>query len=314
MSTLPSVTIGITCFNAADTIVRCVESALTQNYPNYDIIIVDDCSTDGSSLILRSFSSSIITLLENTYNLGCSASRNLIVSTSQSDLICFLDDDDASHPDRLYLQVQALLNVGFKANPYIVCMPSMVRHYPSGYSKYFSALGTTGKPPTPFQFFDYLLFNKHSFGVDYGYCCPTASLMTSRQLFIDSGMFDVSMKRVEDNDIVLRFCQLSCFFVGIDIPLVFQSSSVSSDKSYRINLLSELRLLRKHKSYLLSCSMYRYSRLSVFLRYYYFKRFFAKFFAYICLLFLDHPFYSISHYSRTFLRRGIHDLRIKFGL
>ena len=313
MDILPSVTIGITCFNASETIEQCVQSALSQNYPNFSIVIVDDSSSDDSLFKLRKFSSPLITLLENHKNLGCSASRNLIITTSFSDLICFLDDDDFSHPDRLSEQVKVLLDAGLRSNPYIVCMPSMVRTYPSGYVKYFRALGTSGKPPTPFQLVDYLLFNHHSYGVDYGYCCPTAALMTSRKLFIDSGLFDVSMRRVEDNDIVLRFCQLSCSFVGIDIPLVFQLSTQSSDKSYRINLLSELRLLRKHKVYLLSRSMYRYSRLSVFLRFFYFTRRYNRFFCFLNAIFLECPFYSLLHYTRTFTRRGIHDLRIAFG-
>ena len=63
MNALPSVTIGITCFNAVETIGKCVESALAQNYPCFDIIIVDDCSTDGSLSILQSFSSPLVSLL-----------------------------------------------------------------------------------------------------------------------------------------------------------------------------------------------------------------------------------------------------------
>ena len=313
MNALPSVTIGITCFNAVETIGKCVESALAQNYPCFDIIIVDDCSTDGSLSILQSFSSPLVSLFVNTENLGCSSSRNKIINSSKSDIICFLDDDDISHTDRVAIQVKSLLDAGLRSNPYIVSMPSMIRKYPSGYVKYFQALGTSGMPPLPEQLADYLLFNKRHAGVDYGYCCPTAALMTSRKLLLDSGLFDPLMRRVEDNDIVLRFCQLSTTFIGVDVTLVYQSSTISSDKSYRVNLLSELRLLRKHKAYLLSVGMYRYSRLSTFLRFCYFNRCYHDFLLFLIALFLEKPLYFLVHYSRTFVRRGIHDLRITCG-
>ena len=309
----PSVTIGITCFNAEESIERCVESALNQNYSNFNIIVVDDFSSDSSYDRLLGFCSPIITLIRNPVNLGCSSSRNLIVSRSVSDLICFLDDDDVCHPDRVTLQVQSLLDFGVQSQPYIVSVPSMIRKYPSGYIKYFPALGTSGISPTSFQLIDYLLFNRRVNGVDYGYCCPTSSFMTTRQLLLDAGLFDPSMKRVEDNDIVIRFCLLSCRFVGINEVLLYQSSSFSSYKSYRINLLSELRLIRKNKLYLNNCHMYRYSRLSTFLRYFYFTRRLDLFVLYFISLFLDKPLYCLKHYARTFLRRGLHDFRIRFG-
>ena len=313
MTSPPSVTIGITCFNAEKSIERCVESAINQNYSNFNIIVVDDSSSDSSYSRLLRYRSPIVTLIRNPVNLGCSSSRNIIVSHSSADFICFLDDDDLCHPDRLSLQVQSLLESGVQSSSYIVSVPSMIRKYSSGYTKYYAALGTFGTPPTSFQLIDYLLFNRRAHGVDYGYCCPTSSFMTTRQLLLDAGLFDPSMKRVEDNDIVIRFCFLSCRFVGIDKVLLYQSSSSSSYKSHRINLLSELRLIRKHKKYLDSRHMYRYSRLSVFLRYFYFARRLDLFILYFTSLFIDKPLYCLTHYSRTFLRRGLHDFRIRFG-
>ena len=52
-SSLPLITIGITCYNAEKTIRRAVDSALSQDWPNYEVIVVDDGSTDNSLKILR---------------------------------------------------------------------------------------------------------------------------------------------------------------------------------------------------------------------------------------------------------------------
>lgn len=313
-SCVPSITIGITCFNAQDTISRCLSSALSQHYSNFNVIVVDDFSTDNSFSVLSGFSSPLLTLIRNDVNRGTSFSRNLIITNSTADYICFLDDDDYAHPDRLSIQIQSLIDAGIQHDPYIVSLPSMIRFYPSGYSKYFSPLGTFGHPPSSLQLVDFILFNRRASGVDYGYCSPTAAFMTSRSLLLDSGLFDLSLRRVEDNDIVIRFCFLSARFVGVDIPLVFQSSSSSSYKSHRINLLSELRLLRKNKAYLTECSMYRYARLSAYLRFFYFERLPHFFLIYMLVAFLEKPWFFSCQYSRTFFRRGLHDLRIWAGL
>ena len=53
-SELPLVSICILCFNAENTIERAISSALAQDYKNVEIIVVDDCSTDGSVKILES--------------------------------------------------------------------------------------------------------------------------------------------------------------------------------------------------------------------------------------------------------------------
>ena len=49
----PLITIGVTCFNAEDTIVRAIESAQKQDWPNFEIVIVDDASTDNSIKIIE---------------------------------------------------------------------------------------------------------------------------------------------------------------------------------------------------------------------------------------------------------------------
>ncbi len=47
------VTIGITCYNAVATLVRAIESALTQNYPDFEVVVVDDVSSDKSWTIIQ---------------------------------------------------------------------------------------------------------------------------------------------------------------------------------------------------------------------------------------------------------------------
>ena len=50
---IPLITIGITCFNASDTIERALKSAFSQDWENYEVIVIDDCSTDGTRELIQ---------------------------------------------------------------------------------------------------------------------------------------------------------------------------------------------------------------------------------------------------------------------
>jgi glycosyltransferase involved in cell wall biosynthesis len=106
----PLITIGITCFNAADTILRSVKSALAQDWPNFEVVIADDGSVDGSiDVILAAIANeSRATLIGHKSNAGPAASRNTIVSAAKGEFIAFFDDDDESLPGRISNQVKTL--------------------------------------------------------------------------------------------------------------------------------------------------------------------------------------------------------------
>src|SRR6188768_4216465 len=99
LPSLPLVSV-ITCFyNEEKFLKEAIESVLKQKYPNWEYLLVDDGSTDGSSEIAKIYAekySGQITLLhhEGKANKGLSPSRNLGIEYSKGDLICFLDADD----------------------------------------------------------------------------------------------------------------------------------------------------------------------------------------------------------------------------
>ena len=98
----PKVTIGITSYNAEKTIIRAINSALNQTWSNKEIIIVDDGSIDSSkTLIKKAIKGKQINFLNHSENKGASFSRNQIIKNSNSELICFMDDDDYSDPQRI---------------------------------------------------------------------------------------------------------------------------------------------------------------------------------------------------------------------
>lgn len=89
------ITVIIPVYNAEAYLEECVKSVLSQTYPNINIILVDDGSTDGSSFICDRLSQidSRIDVIHKS-NEGVSAARNLGIKHSNGDYICFIDADD----------------------------------------------------------------------------------------------------------------------------------------------------------------------------------------------------------------------------
>ena len=110
MSLKPLVSIILIFLNEENFITEAIASILAQTYDNWELLIVDDGSTDGSSAIARSYSEQYfpqIKYLEhpNHQNLGMSASRNLGIEQAKGEYIAFIDGDDIWLPHKLEQQV-----------------------------------------------------------------------------------------------------------------------------------------------------------------------------------------------------------------
>src|ERR1017187_8926944 len=105
------ITIGITSFNAEETIAVAIESALAQDWDHLEIIVVDDASQDRTAGIAEEFRKQHLQLrlLKNPFNSGVAVTRNRIIQEAQGDFIAFFDDDDVSAPDRLRRQYERIV-------------------------------------------------------------------------------------------------------------------------------------------------------------------------------------------------------------
>ena len=95
----PLVSIIIPCWNAEDYVGEAIESALAQTYPNVEVIVIDDGSTDDSLAVIKSFDRWIRWITRP--RLGGGAARNKGLELSNGSLIQFLDSDDILFPNKL---------------------------------------------------------------------------------------------------------------------------------------------------------------------------------------------------------------------
>jgi glycosyltransferase involved in cell wall biosynthesis len=116
MSLRPFISVVIPTYNRAQRTIAAIESVLAQTYPNREIIVIDDGSTDGSSEAIQRFLSQRTNHNDqaqqihyfNQANQGPSAARNGGIERARGEYIAFLDSDDVWLPEKLEWQVRAI--------------------------------------------------------------------------------------------------------------------------------------------------------------------------------------------------------------
>lgn len=100
------VSIIMPSYNTAKFIGDSIESVLSQTYANWELIIVDDCSTDETDKVVSRFDDNRIRYLKNEKNSGAAISRNRALREAKGRWIAFLDSDDLWFPEKLEKQVE----------------------------------------------------------------------------------------------------------------------------------------------------------------------------------------------------------------
>lgn len=104
----PLVSVIMPAYNGERFIAEAIQSIISQTYENWELMIIEDKSTDGTLDIIRSFSDSRIKLFENAQNRGIVYNTNYGIDNSSGKYIALLDDDDVAMKDRFEYQVDFL--------------------------------------------------------------------------------------------------------------------------------------------------------------------------------------------------------------
>lgn len=181
----PKVSILIPCYNAEMWIAQAIESALNQTYPNKEVIVVDDGSTDGSLEIIKSFGDSI--RWETGSNQGGNVARNRLLELSTGEWLQYLDADDYLLPDKIAKQVQYLAQF---PQTDIVYSPSILEYYQQDKS-WQEVL------PIPEPHDSWILLARW-------YLPQTGSPLWRKQAIIDVGGWKVDQPCCQEHELYLR--------------------------------------------------------------------------------------------------------------
>lgn len=181
----------IPAFNAADTIVRAIDSVRHQNIPRLEVIVIDDGSGDNTvsvvSANIRPGENLRLLCLEK--NSGVSAARNAGINIARGKFLAFLDADDIWLPGKLDKQIAAMASDD--AVTLVSCNSQLVTE-----SGYLIKVGHLNRPPVEgFDAWKTLLI--------YNFL-PTPTILTRTELVKKIGGFDESLAVGEDLDLWIR--------------------------------------------------------------------------------------------------------------
>jgi glycosyltransferase involved in cell wall biosynthesis len=201
----PLVSVIIPTYNSGTYLQEAVESVLDQDYPNLEVLVVDDGSTDESLSLLTKYSDQIQII--RSENFGAASARNLGIQTSNGEYLAFLDSDDKWIQNKISLQIGEM----FDGNLDLI--------YCAGQE--FSTIGGVGKIHEPVFKGDCYQYYKKYPSRDIVAIGPSGVVL-KRSLLHKSGIFDTKIPAPsEDWDFFRRYSQHAKFGYCADV-LVFR--------------------------------------------------------------------------------------------
>lgn len=104
----PRISILMPVYNNGDYVAEAIESMLGQTFSDFELIVLDDCSTDHSQLVIESFKDKRIVYHRNEKNIGLANNLNVGLDLARGEFIARMDGDDISLPERLQTQLDFL--------------------------------------------------------------------------------------------------------------------------------------------------------------------------------------------------------------
>jgi len=223
---LPLVSIGMSVFNCGKTLAPTIRSLLNQTYENWELILIDDGSTDDTSLLARRFNDSRIKVISDGINLRLPARLNQSISLSQGKYFARMDGGDIAYPERLAVQVQYL-----EGHPDIDLVASRIIIF-SGEGHVIGS---------------YLFRQSHSEICSRpwaGFYLPHPTWM-GRLKWFRTNLYRTDMNKSQDEELLLRTYRNSCFACIPNILLGYRVRSLSLTKILNSRYHFSMALIRR---------------------------------------------------------------------
>ena len=218
---IPAVSVIIPTYNRASFLKEAIASVRSQTFRDYELLVIDDGSTDRTSALLEEYGDSIIVIKQD--NRGVSAARNTGLAHSRANLIALLDSDDLWLSDKLEYQVSFMKN-----HPELMICQTNETWFRNG--QHLKQLSK------------HLKRSGDLFAQSLELCAISPSaVMMRRALFEQVGIFDERMPACEDYDLWLRVT--AHYQVGlVEAPLVIKRGGHEDQLSHTVWGLDRFRI------------------------------------------------------------------------
>jgi len=233
---MPLVSVILPTRNRAGPLLRrSLGSVLAQTFQDFELIVVDDASTDDTPLLLASYADPRIRVVRREQSSGVAAARNAGVREARGEFVAFQDDDDVWLVHKLERQVEALR-----------AAPADVGLCVGGYLRWWK-FGTGAVYLGGAKLFELLDFKQgQTLDIEYG-LVATPAWLVRRALLIEVGAFDERLRLWEDFECALRLRD-RCKFIHVDEPLYVHDQVLGSGLTTNVRLYTESMqvLVEKH--------------------------------------------------------------------
>jgi glycosyltransferase involved in cell wall biosynthesis len=238
-----TVSVVLPAYNRAATIRPAIESVLRQTRADFELIVVDDGSSDNTLEVVRSIEDPRIRVIASTPNRGVSAARNVGIRNAKGTWVAFQDSDDEWLPRKLERQMELIEQPGQTG---IACYCGMV--IVGGLTETAGRRTQVRYIPDPSiakvdgQLLETLISAS---------LASTQTLIVRRDMLLEVGGFDEQLPALVDWDCVLRLARKGTFMF-VDDPLVIQRFSDNSiTRDSRRRAMARARVIEKNRELLL---------------------------------------------------------------
>ncbi|HWU61090.1 MAG TPA: glycosyltransferase [Ensifer sp.] len=201
---MPQISVVIAAHNADKDIVHCLESVSRQSFQDFEIIVVDDGSTDQTYAVLEAYREREprLIIMRNDRNMGLAASLNSGIAAANSDLILRADADDINLPERFAEQYRFMLE-----HPDVDVLGSAAfLDRGVGTEMPVARLPLTHEEIVAQSFLKSMFFHP--------------SVIIRRRFFDKAGFYDPKFLRAQDKELWIRGASAGCIYANLPSPLI----------------------------------------------------------------------------------------------
>lgn len=230
MARPPAVSVVIPAYNAAWCVAKAVSSVLQQDFRNFELLVVDDGSTDQTAALLEGYGGALRVIRKT--NGGLSSARNAGIREARGEFVAFLDADDWWLPSKLTRQVAYL-----QAHPSVGFVSTAARvEDPTGQVLNIWTCAACNGP-----------FLQHLFDANGDVAGSGSAVMARRELFDQVDGFDESLRSLEDVDMWMRLAAVTGY-ACIDEPLaVILKRPGSMSRNLEVMRDASVRVMAKNR-------------------------------------------------------------------